>query len=206
MQKEGILRAAGKRRSNGEFCDLVYYASIRADRDPDAELNISLQDHEWPFDYTDNDRRVVRAVVFDADGYFYFVHAERNDEFGHAVLIETSGGGVEKEEDLHTAIQRELKEELGAKTEVIGRIGVVSDYYNVIHRHNINSYFLCRAVSFGERELTMDEAEQYHLSVLKLTYEEALAEYEKRRETRLGRLIANRELPVLRKAKEMLER
>ena len=50
-----------------------------------------------------------------------------------------------------------------------------------------------------------DEIEDYHLSTLKLTYEEAVAEYEKRRETMLGRLIANRELPILRKARLLLD-
>ena len=40
--------------------------------------------------------------------------------------------------------KRELKEELGADVEVVCKIGVVSDYYNLIHRHNINNYFLCR--------------------------------------------------------------
>ncbi len=168
------------------------------------ELQIELQDTEWPFEYTDHDRRIARAVVYDDAGYFYFVRAERDDDFGRATLIETSGGGVEEGEDLHSAIKRELKEELGADVEVICRIGVVSDYYNLIHRHNLNNYFLCRAISFGDRHLTKDETDDFHLSTLKLTYDEAVAEYEKRRETRIGRLIANRELPVLERAREIM--
>ncbi len=169
---------------------------------PTNELQIELQDTEWPFEYTDHDRRIARAIVYDDDGYFYFVRAERDDDFGRATLIETSGGGVEIGEDLYSAIKRELQEELGAEAEVICRIGVVSDYYNLIHRHNLNNYFLCRVISFGDKNLTRDEIEDFHLSTLKLTYEEAVAEYEKRRETKLGRLIANREIPVLKKARE----
>ena len=49
-----------------------------------------------------------------------------------------------------------------------------------------------------------DEIEDFHLSTLKMTYEEAVSEYEKRRETKIGRLIADRELPVLRRAKEIM--
>lgn len=169
-----------------------------------SELLIELQDTEWPFEFTDHDRRIARAIVFDDAGYFYFVRAERDDDFGKATLIETSGGGVEPGEELNSAIKRELKEELGAEVEVVCKIGVVSDYYNLIHRHNLNNYFLCRVKSFGDKNLMPDEIEEYHLSTLKLTYEEAIAEYEKCKETRLGRLIANRELPVLRKAKEMI--
>lgn len=150
--------------------------------------------------------KIVRAIVFDDEGYFHFVRAERDDEFGRAKLIETSGGGVEEGEDLTAAIKRELREELGVEADVICKLGVVSDYYNLIHRHNLNNYFLCRAVSFGERHLTRDEVECFHLSTLRLTYDEAVCEYGKRRETRLGRLIANRELPILRKAEEIMNR
>ena len=168
-----------------------------------SEIRIELQDEEWPFTYIDHDREIVRAIVFDDSGNYYFVRAERDDDFGKATLIETSGGGVEPGEDLHSAILRELKEELGVEVEVLGKIGVVSDYYNLIHRHNINNYYLCRVLSFGEKHLTQDEVEDFHLSTLKLSYEEAVSEYEKCSDTKLGRLIANRELPILKQAKRM---
>lgn len=173
---------------------------------PTNELLIELKDTEWPFEYTDHDRRIARAIVFDDAGYYFFVRAERDDDFGRATLIETSGGGVEAGEDLDSAIKRELKEELGAEVEVVCKIGVVSDYYNLIHRRNLNNYFLCKIVSFGDKHLTRDEIEDFHLSTIKLTYEESLAEYEKRRETKLGRLIANREMPILKKANEIMSK
>ena len=168
------------------------------------ELALELCDGEWELDYIDRDRSIARAIAFDDSGYFYFVRAERDDDFGRATLIETSGGGVEDGESLNEAILRELKEELGVSAEIICKIGVVSDYYNLIHRHNINNYFLCRVLSFGESSLTKDEANCFHLSTLKLTFDEAVREYELRSSTRLGRLIARRELPVLLRAGELL--
>jgi hypothetical protein len=59
--------------------------------------------------------------------------------------------------------------------------------------------------SFGEKNLTQDEIEIYHLSTLKLTFDEAVREYETCAETKLGRLIANRELPILQRAKQILD-
>lgn len=168
------------------------------------ELNLQLKDTEWPLEYIDHDRKIVRAIVFDDQENYYFVRAKRDDDFGKATLIETSGGGVEAGEDLETALKRELKEELGAEVEIMHKIGIVSDYYNLIHRHNINNYYLCKVTSFGEKHLTKDEIEDFHLSTLRLSYWDAEKEYQKCAETKIGKLIADRELPVLRRAKVLL--
>lgn len=168
------------------------------------ELNLQLKDTEWPLEYIDHDRKIVRAIVFDDQKNYYFVRAKRDDDFGKATLIETSGGGVEAGEDLETALKRELKEELGAEVEIMHKIGIVSDYYNLIHRHNINNYYLCKVTSFGEKHLTKDEIEDFHLSTLRLSYRDAEKEYQKCAETKIGKLIADRELPVLRRAKVLL--
>ncbi|MBO4604143.1 MAG: NUDIX hydrolase [Clostridiales bacterium] len=170
------------------------------------ELYLKLKDKEWPFTGTDHDRNIVRSIVVDDEGFFYFVRAVRDDDFGKSTLIETAGGGVEEGEDLETAVRRELNEELGVEVDIICKIGVVSDCYNLIRRHNINNYYLCRISSFGDRNLTQQEIEDYHLSTLKLSYDEAMAEYERCRCTPLGRLIANREMPVLKRAKEIMEK
>lgn len=168
------------------------------------ELNLHLKDTEWPLEYIDHDRKIVRAIVFDDQENYYFVRAKRDDDFGKATLIETSGGGVEAGEDLETALKRELEEELGAEVEIMHKIGIVSDYYNLIHRHNINNYYLCKVTSFGEKHLTKDEIEDFHLSTLRLSYRDAEKEYQKCAETKIGKLIADRELPVLRRAKVLL--
>ena len=112
---------------------------------------------------------------------------------------------MESGEDLSTAIVRELQEELGVEVKVLCKVGVVDDYYNLIHRHNINNYFLCKVVGFGEKNLTADEMERWHLSTLKISYQDAVLEYQKCATTPLGRLVCNRELPILKHAKLMLD-
>ena len=52
--------------------------------------------------------------------------------------------------------------------------------------------------------MTEQEIEDFHMTTLRLSYEEALQEYEACRISKLGRLIANREVPVLRRAHEIL--
>ena len=168
------------------------------------ELKLGLQDTQWPKTNIDHDRQIVRAIIVDEQQNYYFVKVHRYDIFGTVTFIETSGGGVEAGEDLTTALKRELKEELGAHVNILCKIGTVSDYYNLIHRHNINNYFLCRVDSFGKKHLTQEEIDDFHLSTLKLTYEEAVDAYEKQTDTKLGQLITNRELPILRYAKELI--
>ncbi|MCC8102713.1 MAG: hypothetical protein LIP11_10805 [Clostridiales bacterium] len=72
-------------------------------------------------------------------------------------------------------------------------------------RHNVNHYYLCKVISFGETNLTEDEKNEFHLSVLKLDYQEAVREYERCADTKLGRLVAKRELPVLQYAKKVID-
>ena len=168
------------------------------------ELYLELEDTEWEKDYIDHDRQIVRAIVYDDEGYLYFVRLKRDDEFGTAELIETSGGGMEEGEDEQTAVLRELSEELGVDGEITAKIGTVSDYYNLIHRHNINHYYLVHACSFGNTHRTEDEIESFHLSTLQLTLAQAEEMYHNAMRFPLGRLIANRELPVLHRAALLL--
>ncbi len=142
----------------------------------EKELLISLSDDQWPYEYIDHDRTVARAIVYDEEENFYFIRAHRNDIFGDVTIIETSGGGVESGEDLTATIV------------------------------NINNYFLCKVISFGEKSLTTDEIECFHLSTLKLSYQQAIDEYNNKATSKLGKLLYNREMPILLKAKEIIEK
>ena len=169
------------------------------------EIHLHLRDTEWPFDGVTHTREIVRGIVLDEAGYLYFLRVEREDEFGCGTFIETAGGGVEAGEDLPAALLRELREELGAEAEILGKIGVVEDDYHLLRRHNITHYFLCKAHSFGEKNLTKEEKNRFRLSTQKLTFEEAVAAYEAAAKHPLGRLLAARELPVLQRAKMLLK-
>lgn len=169
------------------------------------EIYLELQDNQWPLEYIDHDRECVRGIVYDSEGYLYFVRVETSDIFGQGVCLETSGGGLEAGEEYTEALKRELREELGVIVDVEEKIGVISDYYNIMHRHNINNYYLCRVKSFCERELTDYEKTLFHLTAVKMRYETAFDEYVTRSNTKKGKLIAKRELPVLIAARKLLK-
>jgi hypothetical protein len=52
------------------------------------EWILNLEDNEWPLTTIDHDRMISRAIVVDDEGCFYFVRANRDDDFGKATLIE----------------------------------------------------------------------------------------------------------------------
>src|SRR5699024_12054432 len=83
------------------------------------ELKLHLQDTQWPLTYIDHDRNIVRAIVIDEKQNFYFVRAKRNDDFGEATLIETSGGGVEADENLRS---EEHTSELQSRFDLVCRL------------------------------------------------------------------------------------
>ena len=113
--------------------------------------------------------------------------------------------GLEKNENAEEAVLREVKEELGIESELLCKIGIVSDYYNAVNRHNINHYYLCKMKSRGEQELTDYEKNDFQMKVLTLGYEEAVKLYERQTDKKLGRLLTNRELPIVKVAKQWLD-
>ena len=50
------------------------FAKLREQRkmSRNAELRLDLKDTQWDYEYTDNDRNIARAIVYDEDGWFYF--------------------------------------------------------------------------------------------------------------------------------------
>ena len=46
------------------------------------ELCLNLEDKEWPLTTIDHDRMIARAIVVDGNDNFYFVRANRDDDFG----------------------------------------------------------------------------------------------------------------------------
>lgn len=68
------------------------------------------------------ERHAARAVLLDDRGRIALMYAGVNDYY------KLPGGGVESGEDMHTALARELMEEVGANVRVISEIGRVEEW------------------------------------------------------------------------------
>ena len=164
---------------------------------------LKLIDNEYPFTYIDHTRKVARAILVNEKKEVALNKLHGFDAFGSRNYYETPGGGFKKYETSKQAVKREVLEETGYEIEIISPIGIVDDYYNLIHRHNRNFYFLCKTKKYVGKHL-----EEYESSMIeKLVWvdiDEAIKLYENMDVSPVARLVINRELPILKKAKEML--
>jgi 8-oxo-dGTP diphosphatase len=113
-------------------------------------------------------REAARAIVFDENKLIALLHATKN------FYYKLPGGGVEKGEDVKTALERECKEEIGCEVEVLGELGSIVEYRKKYGLKQISFCFIAKLV--GEKQapaLTQDEIDEGFETVW-LPYDEAL--------------------------------
>jgi 8-oxo-dGTP pyrophosphatase MutT (NUDIX family) len=141
-------------------------------------------------------REAARAVVSDGDGKIALLHV------GLYGFHKLPGGGIDEGEDIPTALERELLEEIGCKAEVTGEVGEIIEYRNKIELVQTSYCFVARQIGekgapdFTEKELQ----EQFSIvwadnidHAIKLIDNDKPANYE-------GKFIQKRDLAILKAA------
>lgn len=123
---------------------------------PDQEAN------EYPV------REAARAVVIDDQGRVALLHVTRDGYY------KIPGGGVEKGENHHMALQRECLEEIGTRVKVVGEIGMIIENRKFCSLKQISyCYFAQQIGDQGQPNFMPDEIEEGFEAVW-LPYETAL--------------------------------
>lgn len=165
---------------------------------------LSLKDEQYPYTFIDHVRYVSRGVLLNDKNEIALMKVDGDDMFGHRDYYETPGGGKKDNETISEACIREIQEETGYKSIILKELGLVVDYYNLIHRKNRNYYFLCKTSEFVGKNL--DDYEKTMIeNVVWVNIDKAIELYENMGGSGVAILVKNRELPILKKVKKILE-
>ena len=147
-------------------------------------------------------REAARAVVFDGDKNVALLHVSKSGYY------KLPGGGIEKEEDIETALRRECIEEIGCEIEILGEIGSITEYRKIFNITQISYCFLARLK--GEKGIpAFEEGEtEDGFKEIWLPYNEALEAIKKNTTHEFeGRAyIVPRDIIFLEEAKKYLEK
>lgn len=100
------------------------------------------------------ERRAARAIVVDNEGRIALLYVGK---YGYHKL---PGGGVEDNEDVKQALERELLEEIGCRAEVIAELGEIVEYRDEWEQKQTSYCYLSNQVGevgqpdFTEKELS----------------------------------------------------
>lgn len=90
-------------------------------------LNISEKTIEGSYKI----RKAARSIVFNDFGQIALLYVSKNN------YHKLPGGGIEESESISIALNREILEEVGAESEVLGEIGLTIEYRNDHSRYYI---------------------------------------------------------------------
>ncbi len=162
-----------------------------------------FQDNYYPFTFINHKRITVRAVLINEKNEVLLHHLVTDDDFGHRDCYELPGGGKKKHESFHQGVLREVKEETEYEGRVVTFLGKVIDYYNLIHRENHNYYYLVKITKNVGKNL-----EEYEKEIIKeslfVDIDTAINLMNNVDDDGVGHLVKQREIPILKLAKEYL--
>lgn len=168
-------------------------------------INLYLNDDQYPNNGINHIRKVARGILFNDKNEICILKIYGEDIFGIRDYYETPGGGVDDNESFEEAVLRELDEEVGVKSHIIAFVGEIEDYYNLIFRKNINRYFICK-IDEITRIHYVSEGDSMIKDLLFVPLEEAISLYEKMSDYGVSKLVKQRELPILKEVKRMIDK
>jgi len=144
-------------------------------------------------------REAARAVVSDSDGKVALLRVGLYD------YHKLPGGGVDEGEDVPTALERELLEEIGCKAEVTGEVGEIIEYRDQFEM--VQSSYCFTANQVGEKrepDFTEKELKEEFSIVWVDGIDEAITLLQYDEPTNYeGKFIKIRDLALLNTAKEL---
>jgi 8-oxo-dGTP pyrophosphatase MutT (NUDIX family)/ribosomal protein S18 acetylase RimI-like enzyme len=144
-------------------------------------------------------RKSARAILIDAHGKVALLHVAKEGYY------KLPGGGIEENEDVLTALKRELREEVGAEIEVINPVGIIVEYRDYFQQLQFSYAFLCHVISPLMEPKMTDLEKSLGFEVVWTTIDHAIDKTgEYKGNLYMPRFIAIRDATLLTEAKKIL--
>lgn len=115
-----------------------------------------IKDEIYPYQKIEKERQTVRGVVL-KDNKVALLKIKTEDIFGIRDHYELPGGGIEKGENKITALERELKEEIGVIIGKANYIDQVAVEYSLLQRRDVATCYYTFVKDFCSNQLTKYE-------------------------------------------------
>jgi ADP-ribose pyrophosphatase YjhB (NUDIX family) len=144
-------------------------------------------------------RKSTRAVVFDNEGKIAILSVTKHEY--HKI----PGGGIEKGENIKTALERECLEEIGCKIEIIKELGLITEYRDQFKIVQSSYGYVAKVKGKkGNPDFTKDEiADGFKLKWINLEKAIKLLEADSAK-SYSGKFIRIRDLVYLKEAKKYI--
>lgn len=113
-------------------------------------------------------RKAARAVVFDSSNRIGLLHVKKYNYY------KLPGGGIEENEDMKAASDRECEEELGVEVDVIKEVGSIVEYRGQYKLHQTSYCFLAKTNSKKKVPHFTDDEKSSGFEVVWVKPDEAL--------------------------------
>ncbi len=144
-------------------------------------------------------RKAARAILFDKENKVAMLFVSRD---GYHKI---PGGGVENNEDIKTALAREIKEETGCTAKIGKEVGMIIEYRDKFKKIQLSYCYMAKVSKYGNHSFTKSEKDA-GFQIKWMTLHEAIKKLSKDSPTIYGgKFIVKRDLIFLKRAKNIEE-
>ncbi len=147
------------------------------------------------------EREAARAVMLDSNGQVYLLNVSKH---GYHKL---PGGGIDEDEEIKQALERELMEEVGCKAEIVAELGTVVEFRDYDDGGLKQTSYCYLAKQVGEQidsALEEGELDEGMFEVKAKNIDEAITLLSNDKPDNLeGKFIQRRDITFLKAAKEV---
>lgn len=161
------------------------------------EKNVGLK--EWSTSRGNLYRKAARAILFDKNKNIAIIFVTK--KYCHKL----PGGGIDEGENFEIALRRELMEEVGAKIEITGELGLITEVGGKPEYKQDSYCYFAKVVGKLEKQSFTEEEKSSGTKLVWMKLDEAIKILENDKPTEdIWKYIRNRDLIFLKEAKKQL--